>query len=164
MGGRYGLVITTAQSRQWAFKFGLLHDSSHVGDEYMERTGRKRIGYTRHELAAGASWLPDKRLLMYGEAGWGYELSNERLQEPGRIQFGLAYESFPTPEKGRIGWYGAADLSAMEERDWRVDRSSTAWQRVQAAERGASASSGIEAAADRRVFQNTKVRQCGSVD
>lgn len=121
--GRYGLVITTAQSRQWAFKFGLLHDSSHVGDEYMERTGRKRIGYTRHELAAGAGWFPDKRLLLYGEAGWGYELSNERLQEPGRIQFGLAYESFPTPEKGRIGWYGAADLSAMEERDWRVDRS-----------------------------------------
>jgi hypothetical protein len=121
--GRYGLVITTAQSRQWAFKFGLLHDSSHVGDDYLERTGRKRIGYTRHELAAGASWFPDKRLLMYGEAGWGYELSNTQLQEPGRIQFGLAYEPFPALEKDRMGWYGAADLSAMEERSWRVDRS-----------------------------------------
>ncbi len=121
--GRYGLVITTAQSGQWAFKFGVLHDSSHVGDEYMERTGRKRIGYTRHELAAGASWSPDERFRTYGEAAWGYELSNKQLQEPGRIQFGLEFQSPPTPGKGRRGWYGAADFSALEERAWRVDRS-----------------------------------------
>jgi hypothetical protein len=120
--GRYGLVITTAQSRQWAFKAGVLHDSSHVGDEYMERTGRRRIGYTRHELAAGASWLPTERFRTYGEAAWGYELSNKQLQEPGRVQFGLEYGSPGTLGKGRTGWYGAADLSAMEERDWRVDR------------------------------------------
>lgn len=121
--GRYGLVITTAQSGQWAFKFGVLHDSSHVGDEYMERTGRKRIGYTRHELAAGASWSPDERFRTYGEAAWGYELSNKHLQEPGRIQFGLEYQTPPTLTPGRMGWYGAADFSALEERAWRVDRS-----------------------------------------
>lgn len=121
--GRYGLVVTTAQSGQWAFKLGILHDSSHVGDEYMERTGRKRIGYTRHELAAAASWSPDERFRTYGEAAWGYELSNDQLQEPGRIQFGLEYQSPPTPGKVRMGWYGAADFSALEERDWRVDRS-----------------------------------------
>ena len=121
--GRYGLVVTTAQSREWAFKFAVIHDSSHVGDEYMERAGRKRIGYTRHELAAGANWLPDIRLRTYLEAAWGYELSNEQLQEPGRVQLGLEYGSIPLPGTGRIGWYGAADLSAMEERDWRVDRS-----------------------------------------
>jgi hypothetical protein len=120
--GRYGLVVTTAQSAEWAFKFGVLHDSSHVGDEYMERTGRKRIGYTRHELATSASWLPAGRFRIYGETAWGYELSNKQLQEPGRVQFGLEYGSPGTRGKGRAGWYGALDLSAMEERDWRVDR------------------------------------------
>src|SRR5512134_3712215 len=52
--GRYGLSVATARTDRLAFKFGVLHDSSHVGDEYIERTGRTRIGYTRHELAAGA--------------------------------------------------------------------------------------------------------------
>jgi len=118
--GRYGLVATTAISDQWAFKFGVLHDSAHMGDEYMERTGRKRIGYTRHELAAAASWFPHTGVRTYVEAAWGYELSNDQLQKPGRIQLGLEYESAP---KDRISWYGAADLSAMEERDWRVDHS-----------------------------------------
>lgn len=121
--GRYGLVVSSAQSDQWAFKFGVLHDSAHVGDEYAERTGRKRLGYTRHELAAGASWFPKKLMRTYFEAGWGYELSNKELQEPGRIQFGLEYELPLWPGKNQIGWYGAADFSAMEERDWRLDRS-----------------------------------------
>ena len=121
--GRYGLVTTSAPSGQWAFKFGVLHDSAHLGDEYMERTGRERLGYTRHELAAAASWFPDKRFRAYLEAGWGYDLSNKQLQEPGRIQSGLEYESPPWPGKGRISWYGAADFSAMEERNWRMDRS-----------------------------------------
>lgn len=120
--GKYGLVVTSARSAAWAFKFGVLHDSAHVGDEYMERTGRKRIGYTRHELAAGASWRPDERFRTYAEAAWGYSLSNEQLQEPGRVQFGLEYETLPSPGRGRWGWYGAADVSAMEERNWRVDR------------------------------------------
>jgi len=121
--GRYGLVLTTAQSRQWAFKFGVLHDSSHVGDEYMERTGRKRLGYTRHELAAGASWFPDERFRTYLETAWGYEQSNEQLQKPGSVQVGLEYESPSGQDTGGMGWYGAADLSAMEERGWHVDRS-----------------------------------------
>ena len=121
--GRYGLAATSSPSAQWAFKLGALHDSGHLGDEYIERTGRIRIGYTRQEINAAASWFPDERVRTYLETGWGYELSNKQLQEPGRIQFGLEYESPPWPGKARISWYGAADFSAMEERDWRVDRS-----------------------------------------
>ncbi|HET7319629.1 MAG TPA: DUF1207 domain-containing protein, partial [Nitrospirota bacterium] len=42
---------------------------------------------------------------------------------PGRIQFGLEYEMPLWLGKNQIGWYGAADFSATEERDWRLDRS-----------------------------------------
>lgn len=121
--GRYGLSVATAKTGRLAFKFGVLHDSSHVGDEYMERTGRTRIGYTRHELAAGVSWHPFGRFRTYAEGAWGYELSNEELQEPGRGQFGIEYESPPLLWDSRMGWYAAADFSAMEERDWRLDYS-----------------------------------------
>lgn len=121
--GRYGLSVATAKTGSLAFKFGVLHDSSHVGDEYMERTGRTRIGYTRHELAAGVSWRPVERFRTYAEGAWGYELSNKELQEPGRGQFGVEYESPPSLWNGRMSWYAAADFAAMEERGWRLDYS-----------------------------------------
>ena len=119
--GRYGLLITTGRSSGTAFKFGALHDSSHVGDEYMERTGRARIGYTRHELAAGVSVPLGEHWRTYAEGGWGYQLGNHELMRPGRGQAGLEYESCPGPREHCTGWYGAVDASAMEERDWRID-------------------------------------------
>jgi hypothetical protein len=119
--GKYGFVLTTAPTRDLAFKVGVLHDSSHVGDEYMERTGRKRIGYTRHEVAAGVSWFINDHWRTYTEVGWGYQMSNDELMKPGRAQIGIEFESAKILWKGRTGWYGALDLSAMEERDWRTD-------------------------------------------
>jgi hypothetical protein len=119
--GRYGLVVTNGQLRMTSFKLGVLHDSSHVGDEYMERTGRTRIGYTRHELVAGVSVPLSGRWCTYAEGGWGYQLGNSELMKPGRGQAGLEYESCRGPQERCTGWYGAADLSAMEERDWRLD-------------------------------------------
>lgn len=119
--GNYGLLVTAAPSRSLALKFGVLHTSGHVGDEYAERTGRRRIDYTRHELAAGMSWTINERWRTYAEAGWGYYLRNEDLQEPGRIQFGLEFEVAASLWKRRLGWYVALDTSAMEERDWNFD-------------------------------------------
>jgi hypothetical protein len=119
--GRYGLMLTTRQTENAAFRFAVLHDSSHVGDEYGERTGRRRIGYTRHELAAGLSWHPLPSWRTYVEGGRAYQLSNDELQEPGRIQAGVEYESGPGFWNGAAGWYAAADASAMEERRWRTD-------------------------------------------
>jgi hypothetical protein len=130
--GRYGLSVTTAKTAQPALKFGVLHDSSHVGDEYMQRTGRTRIGYTRHELVAGVSWIPVGRFRIYTEGAWGYELSNKELQKPGRGQLGVEYESSSTLWNNRMGWYAAADFSATEERDWRIDFSMQAGNVIRA--------------------------------
>jgi hypothetical protein len=121
--GNYGLLLTAAPVRGLAFKLGMHHTSSHVGDEYAERTGRRRIDYTRHELAAGISWAMDEHWRYYAEAGWGYYLNNDDLQEPGRMQLGLEFEDAKSLWKRRLGWYVALDASAMEERDWRVDTS-----------------------------------------
>jgi uncharacterized protein DUF1207 len=119
--GRYGLLVTTGKPRGIAFRFGVLHDSSHVGDEYMIRTGRTRIGYTRQELAAGVSLPLDERWRTYAEGGWGYQFGNDQLMKPGRGQAGLEYESCRGLGESCPGWYGAVDLSATEERNWRLD-------------------------------------------
>jgi hypothetical protein len=121
--GHYGLLVTGVPVKGLAFKAALLHVSSHVGDELMERTGRRRIGYTRQELAAGVSWFVNGRWRVYTEAGKAVSMSNEDLQRPWRMQAGVEYETAPRLLQGFTAWYVASDWQAMQERDWRVDTS-----------------------------------------
>ncbi len=120
--GLYGVTVTTALRNGVSLRVGALHNSAHVGDEYIERTGRLRLNYTREEAVAGLSWQLDPRWRTYGEYAHGYVLRNEAVQAPGRAQAGLEYEAPTHWWGGRLGWYAAVDVSAMEERDWRVDR------------------------------------------
>ena len=118
--GNYGFLVTTAAGGPLSFKVAVLHQSSHLGDEYAERTGRTRINYSREELALGVSWRLTPRWRAYGEAAAGYRTRYEE-QEPWRSQGGVEYESRPALWGGRFAWYMAADLSAMQERAWRLD-------------------------------------------
>lgn len=118
--GNYGLTVTTASSSRLALKFALLHVSAHVGDEYQARTGHDRINYTREELSAGVAWRWSPHWRVYGEAGAAYHRGHPAL-EPWRVQSGLEYESGLGPCGKRFACYAAADLSTMQERNWRVD-------------------------------------------
>jgi hypothetical protein len=118
--GNYGATLTTASSSPLSFKFALIHRSAHVGDEYAERTGRKRIGYTREELAFGIRWRLTRSFRFYSEAGHAHYMLSE-IQEPWRVQGGLEYQSPRTVFGNRFAWYAALDVSAMEERSWQPD-------------------------------------------
>lgn len=118
--GIFGLVATFKPSRSFSLRFGTLHDSAHVGDEYAERTGRRRVDYTREELVLGAGWNPDQRWRLYSEAGWAYTLRDEELQRPWRLQAGAELRSLRRFWRGRLNWYAAADIAVTEERDWRT--------------------------------------------
>ncbi len=121
--GVYGLQVEARRADGLAVKIGTRHVSSHVGDEYAERTGRRRIGYTREEILAAVSWRPRAKLRAYAEAGWAYGTGNDTLQEEGRAQVGLEYTSSPSPEPQRWTWYAAVDASATEEREWKLNPS-----------------------------------------
>ena len=118
--GNYGLTVTTASASPLSFKFALLHQSSHIGDEYVTRTGRARLNYTREEFALGVSWRLSRRWRAYGETGVAYVCRYEG-QEPWRAQGGAEYESRAIVFGGRFAWYGGADFSGWEERGWRLD-------------------------------------------
>lgn len=139
--GLYSLTLSNAPTagRGPAFKLGVQHWSSHVGDELSERTGRERIGYTREEIVAGVS-LPlvgartgttgsGPLARLYGEAAYGTTGNAEdpagvEIQEPGRVQVGFEWESpGSVGASGRVGWYAALDANSFEERDWNVDLS-----------------------------------------
>ena len=67
--GIFGLYFSRRLSPKKFIRFGFLHDSSHLGDEFVEETGRKRIDYTRQELITGITWLPAPRSKLYTELG-----------------------------------------------------------------------------------------------
>ncbi len=119
--GLYGFMFTWTNGGGLALKLAMQHDSSHVGDEYAERTGRRRINYTREEAVFGASYRFPEYVRIYGETGYGHDLRNPDLQEPWRVKGGVEFEDPDRFFKGRVGWYAALDLSFAEETDWDAD-------------------------------------------
>lgn len=124
--GNYGFSLTSRRSERLAWKLAVFHLSAHVGDEYAERTGRRRAGYTREELQAAVAWRAALRWRLYGEAAWGYVLraddaAGRELQEPGRLEAGVEYDGPLRLLSGRAGWFAAVDATAYQESDWRPD-------------------------------------------
>jgi len=115
--------MTHAIENGWSFKIDLNHLSSHLGDEYMERTGATRINYTRRELALGVSKNFHRNFRIYGEGAIGYDPGDSNLQEPGRFQAGFEIEYPNSMLQGAFGWYAATDLQSWQERDWELDAS-----------------------------------------
>jgi len=114
--GLYGLYAAYKPRPELAFRFGARHDSAHVGDEYIEKTDRERIRYTREELIVGISWAFARQWRTYAEWGWAYTLRN--AQERGRLQTGLEFVSRRRFWSDSFSWYGAVDVNFFEERGW----------------------------------------------
>ena len=114
--GYYGLVATTELRDDLSLKIGALHTSSHVGDEFAEETGRRRIGYTREELVAGLYHRLGPRWRVYGDLAWAYK-NNADEQEPLRLQAGTEYVAEGVLGRG-FGWFSALDVQSWEENDW----------------------------------------------
>lgn len=119
--GVYGLWVSTASRDGTALRAGLHHISSHVGDEYAEATGRRRLEYTREELLVSVSRELDFGFRVYGEAGWAWELRNPDAQEASRGRVGVERFAPPRLFGDRAGWYFALDLAAWEERGWDLE-------------------------------------------
>ncbi len=110
-------VPLVARRGPWAFKVHPWHVTSHLGDEFIERTGRRRITYARNELAAGVSYDfgATWRVALEG----GYALSRGNVNEP--LRFMASAEtvgrhfgpSFPET-------FAAVNLTSFEEQDWNV--------------------------------------------
>jgi hypothetical protein len=114
--GFYGVLASYKPNERFAVRFGTLHDSAHLGDEYMEETGRERIEYTREEIVAGASWAPHRRWRGYSEYGWAFGI--KEFQARSRLQFGIEHFGDRSFWRDRFSWYAAMDFDLFEERDW----------------------------------------------
>lgn len=109
--GYFGSMIAFRPIESLGLKVAHQHDSAHVGDEYMQRTGRRRITYTREEIAIGAMYDGVYPLRPYVEAGYAVHLGPADGLRVWRTQAGLEIDlGLP---------YAAVDATFWQELRWR---------------------------------------------
>lgn len=116
--GRYGIFAVWDWNDRIATRVGYRHISAHLGDEYIEATGRARIDYTRDDLAFGLSYFLNERFTIYVEPSWAWHMGNTQRQEPWAIEGGLNYEGPRKMWNGSTAFYAATHLRAFDETDW----------------------------------------------
>lgn len=99
----------------WALRLQNFHESDHLGDELIERTGRKRISYRREDIGLGITYALEEYYRLYAEAGYGYILGE--LNKPWRIQMGSEWEGSPLIAFGGRP-FAALDFQTWEESKW----------------------------------------------
>jgi hypothetical protein len=113
--GFYGVYLSRMVTPNFGFRIGSQHDSSHIGDEYSERTGIKRFKYTREEGIFGVSWRFRPHVTGYAEVGVGNGIAGSVTS---RLQLGAQYISESRFWKGRASHFAAVDIRTYEETDW----------------------------------------------
>ncbi len=107
--------------RDWQFKLGYYHLSSHLGDEFaINNPGSlaNRINYVRDSFLLGASYFPDPICRLYAEAG--YALNADGGAEPWEFQFGTEL-SKPGPTGFRGSPFLAVNAHVREENNFSGD-------------------------------------------
>jgi hypothetical protein len=115
---RAGLSLS-AMHGPWGLRLQLLHESDHLGDELILRTGqRKRLAYLREEIDLGASYFPSADLRLYAEGSYGFSIGESNMAW--KAQGGVEWEGGPRlPLGARL--YAATDLQTYQEVHWNPD-------------------------------------------
>ena len=96
---RFGVPLTYG-SGNVQYKMGYYHLSSHLGDEFIVRTGSAdRINYVRDAIVFGVSYNPRPQWRVYGETA--YAVYTAGGAEPWEFQFGAEYS-----QPGATGFCG----------------------------------------------------------
>ncbi len=121
---RWGFPLVL-RSGGLAVKLHFIHVSSHLADEWIQRTGKERVNYRKEEIVAGLSWEPWAWLRAYAEAGYGFSLGREEdppRMRPGRVQGGLEFRPFDA-WPGAWPFYVAGDFLSKQEVGWNISTS-----------------------------------------
>jgi hypothetical protein len=88
---RFGVPLIYGNDRV-QFKLSYYHLSSHLGDEFIERTGvpaNARINYARDAIVFGGSFFPLPAWRWYAETEWAFYA--DEGADPWAFQFGVEY-------------------------------------------------------------------------
>ena len=110
---RFGIPLAHRDG-DLAWKIHLYHMSSHLGDEYMVRTGATPIDYHLNEAAFGLSWDATEGQRLYGEAGIAVYTSGPA--DNGRLQAG--WEWVGSKASTGLAPFMAIDIESRHYTNW----------------------------------------------
>lgn len=118
--GLFGITAVRELNQRFVVRGGYRHLSSHIGDEYIERTGRARVSYDRDALVLGASYRPMPRLTAYVEPSAAFSVGNRDRQDPLTLDTGAQYRWPQASGSGGavISRYAALHAQLNQETDW----------------------------------------------
>ena len=111
-----GGAVAGWRSGDWAAEALFLHESSHLGDEILERGDRQRIDAGINEIRLSVSRAWGNRWRVFGSLSGIPWARPEELQSFG-FRLGGEARSLPPHDRG----YAAAEMSVWEWRDWSPD-------------------------------------------
>jgi hypothetical protein len=111
---RFGLPLTYGVGR-YQMKLAYYHLSSHLGDEFIERTGATRINYVRDAAVWGHAYFLTPDVRVYGEVAYAY--SRDGGVRPWEFQFGAEYAP-PCPTGSCGAPFLAVNALLQEEHDF----------------------------------------------
>jgi hypothetical protein len=126
-----GAVTTSYRRGRFSGILRVLHQSSHLGDEYLLRSNVDRVNLSFEEVSAlvGCDLFGMLRVAF----GGGYIVHREPSDlRPGSVQLNLDFVSPYTFAAGHLRPVAAVDLQFREETDWSIDRSIVAGLQLEA--------------------------------
>ncbi|MFP4030404.1 MAG: DUF1207 domain-containing protein [Desulfococcaceae bacterium] len=150
--GIYGLGIVFAQNDHMAARIGYRHLSSHIGDEYIEKTGRERIGYTRDDLTLGLSYWPREDWMVYVEPRWAFNLGDADGMKELAGEAGVQYEGPRKFWNGNAAFYAGLHVQAYQESDWKPGVSFQSGLQIRRGDDGANIRLGLEGYTGRAIL------------
>lgn len=114
-------VIGTFAWGEWEGKGGYEHTSTHIGDEYVARTGDFRRAVIRDELVIALAYRWQNLVRFYAQGAYTFDIRTpNRDDQRDRWNFGLEiYRNEPTPWWGQP--YFACDLDLRGDQDYHAN-------------------------------------------
>ncbi len=119
--GWYAFHTSWDTGTPFVFRLGLRHLSAHLGDEYEEKTGTRRRGYTREDVSLGAAYRFSPGSAMYVEYGHGYHLGSPDTQRRSLIEYGITHDSQGLWLGGTTGYYAGIHVKQFQENGFDPD-------------------------------------------
>lgn len=115
-----------ARHDAWSGRTMLSHRSSHLGDEFIEETGARRIEFGNEQVEVMAAYEATGLGRFYGGGawifrsylGWDSRLRALDVRDRAAVQLGVDREWRPFKDR-RVGVWGGVDWQAAERTSWR---------------------------------------------
>lgn len=119
--GWYGFHLSYDTGTPFLVKLGLRHLSAHLGDEYEEKTGGRRMNYTREDVSLALAYRLRDGSALYVEYGYAYHLGNPDVQRRQLLEYGVSHEADGLWLGGTTGYYAGLHVKHFQENGFEPD-------------------------------------------